>query len=508
MSSNSPHGGQRAKPLARLRQAGAEETSQCITERSARFRVMPACAGTAAARFLCPRPRPMADGVPFLARLGSEVSDILDEFLTFALDHERSGLPGPAGFHLDAGDRSAHGQARTGQGNATSSRYDRTCRQGPRGAGSSSWLTAAVRPSSASRSRTFASWRKRRPIIPGSRSGLARAGFCAELAHRRRQRAAEEARRGRNTAGPLCRMTRAADRPDRLGYRGQRQNTDTWHSMVQGTLATGPEGPPERQGFSAPEARSGRALPGREAHVPRDLPTSEGGSEESQRPTAGLRRRFSRLRPRRGGCPGLLPRPARPSQSTTRRRSDASARPFSPGRARRNSRCSAARSCTGCCRFFRRSAAASAWPRRSAISPVPCRAGPKPNGAHLPGTSWTCSTMRICNRFSASTGGRKSPSWGAEARDPRIRRIGPYRPSGRHRRHGDHRRLQDNREIPESPEEIAPVYRNQARDLSGNPNLFTPGKRFRCVLIFTEGPAIRVLPEPMLDRSLEELATK
>jgi ATP-dependent helicase/nuclease subunit A len=30
----------------------------------------------------------------FLARLGTEVSDILDEFLTFTLDHENSGLPG------------------------------------------------------------------------------------------------------------------------------------------------------------------------------------------------------------------------------------------------------------------------------------------------------------------------------------------------------------------------------------------------------------------------------
>ncbi len=34
----------------------------------------------------------------FLARLGSEASDILDEFLTFALDHEKSGLPGLQSF--------------------------------------------------------------------------------------------------------------------------------------------------------------------------------------------------------------------------------------------------------------------------------------------------------------------------------------------------------------------------------------------------------------------------
>ncbi|ARM86396.1 double-strand break repair helicase AddA type protein [Rhizobium sp. CIAT894] len=34
----------------------------------------------------------------FLARLGTEVSDILDEFLTFTLDHESSGLPGLQSF--------------------------------------------------------------------------------------------------------------------------------------------------------------------------------------------------------------------------------------------------------------------------------------------------------------------------------------------------------------------------------------------------------------------------
>jgi len=34
----------------------------------------------------------------FLARFGSEVSDVLDEFLNFALDHETSGLPGLAAF--------------------------------------------------------------------------------------------------------------------------------------------------------------------------------------------------------------------------------------------------------------------------------------------------------------------------------------------------------------------------------------------------------------------------
>jgi ATP-dependent helicase/nuclease subunit A len=34
----------------------------------------------------------------FLARFGSEVSDVLDEFLTFALDHEQAGLPGLAAF--------------------------------------------------------------------------------------------------------------------------------------------------------------------------------------------------------------------------------------------------------------------------------------------------------------------------------------------------------------------------------------------------------------------------
>ncbi|MDT9126826.1 hypothetical protein, partial [Escherichia coli] len=34
----------------------------------------------------------------FLGRLGNEASDVLDEFLSFALDHERTGLPGLQAF--------------------------------------------------------------------------------------------------------------------------------------------------------------------------------------------------------------------------------------------------------------------------------------------------------------------------------------------------------------------------------------------------------------------------
>ncbi|WP_322884059.1 PD-(D/E)XK nuclease family protein [Sinorhizobium medicae] len=65
-----------------------------------------------------------------------------------------------------------------------------------------------------------------------------------------------------------------------------------------------------------------------------------------------------------------------------------------------------------------------------------------------------------------------------------------------------------NREIPASAEDIAPVYRNQLAIYRELLKPLYPGKRFRCVLIFTEGPAIRVLSEAMLDRSLEALATK
>ncbi len=42
----------------------------------------------------------------FLARLGSEVGDILDEFLAFALEHEQAGLPGLEGFLATLEDQS------------------------------------------------------------------------------------------------------------------------------------------------------------------------------------------------------------------------------------------------------------------------------------------------------------------------------------------------------------------------------------------------------------------
>jgi ATP-dependent helicase/nuclease subunit A len=65
-----------------------------------------------------------------------------------------------------------------------------------------------------------------------------------------------------------------------------------------------------------------------------------------------------------------------------------------------------------------------------------------------------------------------------------------------------------NRQVPASLEEIAPVYRTQLAIYRELLKPLYPGKQFRSVLIFTEGPAVRLIPDTVLDRSLEELATK
>lgn len=65
-----------------------------------------------------------------------------------------------------------------------------------------------------------------------------------------------------------------------------------------------------------------------------------------------------------------------------------------------------------------------------------------------------------------------------------------------------------NRDVPASVDDVPSVYRRQLAIYRDLLKPLYPGKQFRSVLIFTEGPAVRVLPDTMLDRSLEELATK
>ena len=77
---------------------------------------------------------PAAAASSFLARLGPEANDALDEFLNLALDYERRETPSLQGFVAWLRAAQTRGQARHGDRARRSARDDRARRQGPRGA--------------------------------------------------------------------------------------------------------------------------------------------------------------------------------------------------------------------------------------------------------------------------------------------------------------------------------------------------------------------------------------
>lgn len=174
----------------------------------------------------------------FLARLGTEVSDILDEFLTFALDHEQNGLPGlqafvaalemeaptvkreqdkerneirimtvhaakgleaPIVFLVDGGSKAFHSQHMPS-------------------------LRLIETPVSAALNTPLPVW-----LPPGSAGNALIAASTAQM----KQSAEDEYRRLLYVG-----MTRAADRLIVCGYCGKRANPGTWHEMVTQALSS------------------------------------------------------------------------------------------------------------------------------------------------------------------------------------------------------------------------------------------------------------------------------
>lgn len=186
----------------------------------------------------------------FLARLGSEVSDILDEFLTFALAHETSGLPGLQSFvstlELEAPVVKREQDKGRNEVRIMTVHASKGLEapivflvDGGSKAFSSSHLPKLRLLGASQDEPSTPAWV---PVASLANSlTIADATKITGLAE-------EEYRRLLYVA-----MTRAADRLIICGYRGTRQNPDTWHAMVadalrdedgQGTAATfsGPEG--------------------------------------------------------------------------------------------------------------------------------------------------------------------------------------------------------------------------------------------------------------------------
>jgi ATP-dependent helicase/nuclease subunit A len=229
----------------------------------------------------------------FLARLGTEVSDILDEFLTFTLDQEASGLPGLQAFistleleapvvkreqdkgrnevrimtvHASKGLEAPIVFLVDGGGKAFTHTHLPKLRLIETDAGQAPlpvWVPVSV---------------------------LANTLTQADTA--RLQRLTEEEYRRLLYVG----MTRAADRLIICGYRGVRENTDTWHAMIDAALRqddmrcvptnfSGPDG--EWHGLSwrvsQVERSFERAIPVEKAADRADLPPGLGRPLPPQR---------------------------------------------------------------------------------------------------------------------------------------------------------------------------------------------------------------------------------
>ncbi|EJJ30840.1 double-strand break repair helicase AddA [Rhizobium sp. CF142] len=169
----------------------------------------------------------------FLSRLGTEVSDILDEFLTFALDHETSGLPGLQSFISTLELEAPEVKREQDKGRNEVRIMTVHASKGLEAPivflvdGGSKAFTHTHLP----KLRLLDAGPDEPPIpvwIPVSDLGNS---LTLTDAARIQLLAEEEYRRLLYVA-----MTRAADRLIVCGYRGVRLNNDTWHMMISTAL--------------------------------------------------------------------------------------------------------------------------------------------------------------------------------------------------------------------------------------------------------------------------------
>jgi ATP-dependent helicase/nuclease subunit A len=175
----------------------------------------------------------------FLARLGSEAGEIIDEFLTFALDQEEKGLPGLQAFvsTLELEAPTVKREQDKGRGEIRIMTVH-----------AAKGLEAPVVFLVDSGGKPFS--HSHMPHLRFLSTPDLEGGFPAWLplkeltssltepdAERIRLGAEEEYRRLLYVA-----MTRAADRLVVCGYRGRTENKDTWHRMVRDTLSATADG--------------------------------------------------------------------------------------------------------------------------------------------------------------------------------------------------------------------------------------------------------------------------
>lgn len=179
---------------------------------------------------------PMGGRRRFLGRLGTEAGDILDEFLTFALDHEGKGLPGLQSFvsTLELESPEIKREQDSGRNEVRIMTVH-----------ASKGLEAPIVFLVDGGSKAFVpSHVPKLRLVPHGETEIPAWVPSTTLANsitaaddERLKRATEEEYRRLLYVG----MTRAADRLIVCGYRGIRPNPDTWHSMIAAALSSHPE---------------------------------------------------------------------------------------------------------------------------------------------------------------------------------------------------------------------------------------------------------------------------
>ncbi|KQV72942.1 double-strand break repair helicase AddA [Rhizobium sp. Root1220] len=169
----------------------------------------------------------------FLARLGTEVSDILDEFLTFSLDHENSGLPGLQSFVSTLELEAPEVKREQDKGRNEVRIMTVHASKGLEAPivflvdGGSKAFTHTHMP----KLRMLEQRGSGPPMPVWVPLGDLGNSLTQADATRIQVLAEEEYRRLLYVA-----MTRAADRLVVCGYRGVRTNTDTWHAMISAAM--------------------------------------------------------------------------------------------------------------------------------------------------------------------------------------------------------------------------------------------------------------------------------
>ncbi len=181
------------------------------------------------------------DGVRqrMIARLGHEAGDILDEFLSFCLAEERTGLPGLEAFLATLESAGTRDQARDGPGPRRGPHHDGACRQGPGGAGGVPGRRRhrAVQRAASAAADAVRHERRLAGAISGAPPRTSPTAFPGQPRRASRKRADDEYRRLLYVG-----MTRAEDRLIVCGYHGKRaRNPRTWHTIVSGALVGVPE---------------------------------------------------------------------------------------------------------------------------------------------------------------------------------------------------------------------------------------------------------------------------